>query len=142
MMHEASRPLLPFVNETATGGGGGRRSLEEDPCIFCKIIQKKCQAQVLYEDDLCLSFSDIRPQAPHHLLLIPKKHISTLNELEHEDGELITRLMFKVKDIARALGFIDQGYRMVVNVNEDGGQEVRHLHFHLLAGRKMNWPPG
>ncbi len=110
--------------------------------IFSKIIRKEIPAQIVYEDDEVLAFHDIRPQAPIHILILPKKPIPTLNDLEPEDAPLIGKLFLVAKQLAREMGFAEAGYRTVFNCNRDGGQEVYHLHLHLLAGRPLGWPPG
>ena len=110
-------------------------------CIFCKIANKEIPSKAVYEDDRILVFHDLEPQAPVHVLIIPKKHIASLDDLQPEDAELIGYLMMKVKDIARELG-LENGYRLVNNCGEDGMQTVKHLHFHLLGKRMMKWPPG
>ena len=110
-------------------------------CIFCMIANKEIPSNIAYEDDKILVFHDLEPQAPVHVLVIPKKHISSLDDVKPEDVELIGYLMLKVKDIAKDLG-LENGYRLVNNCGEDGLQTVKHLHFHLLGKRKMTWPPG
>lgn len=110
-------------------------------CIFCMIANKEIPSNIAYEDDRILVFHDLEPQAPVHVLVIPKKHISSLDDVKPEDAELIGYLMLKVKDIAKDLG-LENGYRLVNNCGEDGLQTVKHLHFHLLGKRKMTWPPG
>lgn len=110
-------------------------------CIFCMIANKDIPSKVAYEDDKILAFYDLEPQAPVHVLMIPKKHISSLDDLQEGDAELIGHLMLKVKDLAKELG-LENGYRLVNNCGEDGMQTVQHLHFHLLGKRKMTWPPG
>jgi len=110
--------------------------------IFSKIIRKEIPAQIVYEDDEVLAFKDINPQAPVHILIIPKKPIATLNDLAPEDAPLIGKLFLVAKQLASELGFAEEGYRTVFNCNRHGGQEVYHLHLHLLAGRQMAWPPG
>ncbi len=110
-------------------------------CIFCRIVNKDIPSKAVYEDDRILAFYDLEPQAPVHVLLIPKKHISSLDALQPEDTELMGYLMLKVKDVAKELG-LENGYRLVNNCGEDGMQTVKHLHFHLLGKRKMTWPPG
>ena len=110
-------------------------------CIFCMIANKDIPSKVAYEDDKIMVFHDLEPQSPVHVLMIPKKHISSLDELTEEDAELASYLMLKVKEIAKALG-LENGYRLVNNCGEDGMQTVKHLHFHLLGKRKMTWPPG
>lgn len=110
-------------------------------CIFCKIAQKEIPSSAVYEDDRILCFHDLEPQAPVHVLIIPKKHIESLDAVTDEDRELLGYIMTKVKDIAQELG-LENGYRLVNNCGEDGFQTVKHLHFHLLGKRKMTWPPG
>jgi histidine triad (HIT) family protein len=110
-------------------------------CIFCKIANKDIPSKIVYEDDRIVVFHDLQPQAPVHVLIIPKKHISSMDDLQVEDTELIGYLMVKVKDIAAELE-LENGYRLVNNCGEDGLQTVKHLHFHLLGKRKMTWPPG
>ena len=110
-------------------------------CIFCMIANKEIPSKVVYEDDRILAFYDLEPQAPAHVLIIPKKHIPSLDELTPEDEELIGYLMVKIKEIASELG-IRNGYRLISNCGEDALQTVKHLHFHLLGKRKMSWPPG
>lgn len=110
-------------------------------CIFCKIANKEIPSTIVYEDENMIAFKDLEPQAPVHVLLIPKKHIQSMNELVEEDKELLGHMMCKVKAIATELG-LENGYRLVNNCGEDGYQTVMHLHFHLLGKRKMTWPPG
>lgn len=110
--------------------------------IFTKIIQKEIPAKIVYEDDEVLAFEDIQPQAPVHILIIPKKEIPTLNDLQSEDAALMGKLFLVAQNIAKEQGFAEQGYRTVFNCNEDGGQTVNHIHLHLLAGRSLTWPPG
>ncbi len=110
-------------------------------CIFCMIASKKIPSKIAYEDDRVIAFHDLEPQAPVHVLVIPKKHIDSLDQLSDEDGELVGYLMTKIKTIAKELG-LENGYRVVNNCGEDGLQTVLHLHFHLLGKRKMTWPPG
>jgi len=109
--------------------------------IFKKIIDREIPAKIVYEDDLCLAFEDINPQAPTHLLVIPKKEIASLDEVSAEDQALVGHLLVAIGKIAADLG-ISAGYRVVTNCGRDAGQEVMHLHFHLLAGRSFTWPPG
>ncbi len=111
-------------------------------CIFCRIGNKEIPAKIVYEDDKVLAFHDINPQAPYHILVIPKKHISTLLELTEEDKDLIGHIFLVMNKLARELGVAESGYRVVVNCNEEAGQTVFHVHFHFLAGREMHWPPG
>lgn len=111
-------------------------------CIFCDIIQKKVPAKVIYEDDHALAFEDIRPQAPVHTLVIPKKHISTNLELQENDNNLIGHLFQVANKLARDKGIAERGFRLVMNCNPDAGQTVFHIHLHILGGRPMHWPPG
>ncbi|KPK01766.1 MAG: hypothetical protein AMK71_04430 [Nitrospira bacterium SG8_35_4] len=111
-------------------------------CLFCKIINKEIPAKIVFEDDTVLAFEDINPQAPVHILVIPKKHIATSLAVTEEDHALIGQLLQTANSLARDRGVAEQGFRTVVNCNRDAGQTVFHLHLHLLAGRPMNWPPG
>jgi histidine triad (HIT) family protein len=110
--------------------------------IFKKIIDKEIPADIVHEDELCVAFRDIDPKAPTHILLIPKKEIPSMAEVHNEDKQLIGHMYLVASKIAKDEGVSDSGYRLVVNTNEEGGQEVYHLHIHLLGGRQMNWPPG
>ncbi len=110
-------------------------------CIFCKIASGDIPSRNVYEDDQIVCFHDADPQAPVHVLIIPKKHIESLDDLKEEDRDLIAHIMLKVSEIAKMLD-LDNGYRLVNNCGEDGFQTVKHLHFHLLGKRKMTWPPG
>lgn len=110
--------------------------------VFKQIIDRELPADIVYEDDLCLAFKDINPQAPIHILVIPKKEIRSLADVKEEDKEILGHLLIKTAEIARKMGIEEKGYRVVTNVNEHGGQSVYHLHFHLIGGRKMTWPPG
>lgn len=109
--------------------------------IFQKIIDGEIPADIVHEDDLCIAFRDVSPQAPTHVLVIPRKEIASLNEIGQADAELIGHMHVVIKGLAEQLGLAG-GYRVVVNCGEDGGQSVPHLHFHLLGGRVMKWPPG
>jgi histidine triad (HIT) family protein len=109
--------------------------------IFSKIIRREIPADIVYEDDLCLAFRDITPQAPTHLLIIPKKPIPKLSEAQAEDKALLGHLLWAVSQIAQEQA-LERGYRVVINTGEDGGQTVFHLHLHLLGGRALQWPPG
>lgn len=109
--------------------------------IFSKIIRREIPADIVYEDDLCLAFKDIAPQAPVHILVIPKKPIPKLADATPEDHALMGHLLLKVKQIADEAG-LENGYRVVINTGDDGGQTVHHLHLHILGGRQMQWPPG
>ena len=110
--------------------------------IFSKIIAREIPADIVFENDQVLAFRDINPQAPVHVLIIPKKPNATLNELADADAELVGQLFLAAKQIAADMGVAEAGYRTVMNCNRDGGQDVFHIHLHLLAGRQMGWPPG
>ncbi len=111
-------------------------------CIFCKIINGDIPSQKVYEDADILAFNDIEPQAPHHIIIIPKQHIPSANSLCEENADVVAKIFIIAKKIAKDLGFAENGYRIVNNCGNDGGQTVQHLHFHLLAGRNLQWPPG
>ena len=111
-------------------------------CIFCKIIAGDIPAEIVYQNDDVLAFRDLNPQAPLHVLVIPKKHIATINDMTATDAELVGKLYLAAQQIARQEGVADDGYRTVMNCNELAGQTVFHMHLHVLAGRAMNWPPG
>lgn len=110
--------------------------------LFTKIINREIPADIVYEDDLCLAFRDINPQAPVHILIIPKKEIVSFATLTEDDKEIVGHIMLITSEIAKQEGLTDDGYRVVTNIGENGGQSVYHLHFHLLGGRKLTWPPG
>lgn len=109
-------------------------------CLFCKIAKGEIKANIVVQDDGFVAFRDINPQAPTHILIIPRAHVATLNEAT--DAGLLGRLLLKARDIARTEGLADRGYRLVINTNPEAGQSVFHLHAHLLGGRHMTWPPG
>lgn len=111
-------------------------------CLFCKIVAREISAQVVYEDDRVLAFRDINPAAPVHILIIPKKHISTLTDTNAEDTELMGHIVVTAAKLAGELGLAEKGFRLVSNCKEEGGQTVYHIHFHLIGGRQMQWPPG
>ncbi len=116
---------------------------ESDPdCLFCKILAGEIPAEIVYESDSAIAFRDINPQAPTHLVIIPRKHIATINDIETGDNALVGSLYSAARDIAAADGFADDGYRVVMNCNEAAGQTVFHIHLHLLSGRSLSWPPG
>ena len=110
--------------------------------IFDKIISREIPAEIVYEDENYLAFNDINPQAPIHILIIPKKRIPTINDIHKNDSELIAGLFFIAKDIAIKKGIDKDGYRLILNCNENGGQSVYHIHLHLIGGRKLSWIPG
>ncbi|MDH5408389.1 MAG: histidine triad nucleotide-binding protein [Gammaproteobacteria bacterium] len=111
-------------------------------CLFCKIAQGELNTNFVYEDEDIVAFEDIAPQAPTHILCIPRKHISTVNDLNEVDAALTGKLSLVASKIAKQRGLANSGYRLVMNCNEHGGQTVFHIHLHLLAGRAMSWPPG
>lgn len=111
-------------------------------CLFCKIAAGEIPANIVYQDAEVLAFRDLNPQAPTHILVIPKKHIANTNELQPEDAELMGKIHLVAKQVAREEGIADTGYRTVLNCNRDAGQTVFHIHLHLLGGRPMSWPPG
>lgn len=106
-------------------------------CVFCKIVNKELPAKVVYEDDRVMAFHDINPQAPIHILVIPKEHIPTVNDIAEEHKELIGHIFTVIRRIAEEMGIAESGYRVLVNCNRDGGQEIYHLHFHLLGGAPL-----
>ncbi|QEK12365.1 histidine triad nucleotide-binding protein [Crassaminicella thermophila] len=110
-------------------------------CIFCKIVSKEIPSKVVYEDDDIMAFHDIEPQAPTHVIVIPKKHIQSIDHIYEEHKELLGHILLSIKNIAKELG-LEDGYRVVNNCGELGGQTVNHIHFHLLGGRQLQWPPG
>jgi histidine triad (HIT) family protein len=110
--------------------------------IFGKIIRREIPADIVYENDDVLAFRDLNPQAPVHVLFIPKRALATLNDADEADASLLGKLLLAAADYAKREGFAEQGYRTVMNCNEDGGQTVFYLHVHLLAGRRLQWPPG
>ena len=113
-----------------------------EDCLFCKIVAGEIPSNKLYEDDTLLAFYDIDPQAPVHFLVIPKQHISSAAALTEDNAALLGHIYAVSAEQCRKLGVDEKGYRVVTNVGEDGGQSVKHLHFHVLAGRSLAWPPG
>ena len=111
-------------------------------CLFCKIVTREIPGSIVYEDDRVLAFNDINPQAPTHVLVVPRRHIASLNDLAADDDALVGEMVRSAAAIAKENGHADRGYRTVFNCNADAGQTVFHLHLHLLGGRKMTWPPG
>lgn len=111
-------------------------------CLFCKIRDGVIAGDIVYEDDDVLAFNDVNPQAPVHVLIIPKKHIPTVNDVAADDGPVMGKLFAAAKNIAIQLGVSDDGYRLIVNCNENAGQVIFHIHMHMLAARPMSWPPG
>lgn len=111
-------------------------------CIFCRVAEGEIPAEKLYEDEHVVAFRDINPVAPNHVLIIPRKHIASVNDLQPGDAELTGRLFLTAKTLAAELGVEEEGYRLNINTNAGAGQTVYHLHVHLLAGRRFTWPPG
>jgi histidine triad (HIT) family protein len=111
-------------------------------CLFCRIVKREIPASIVYEDDRLLAFNDINPQAPTHVLVIPKRHIESLNELSREDDALVGEVVRRAAAIAAERGVAAGGFRTVFNTNRDAGQTVFHIHLHLLGGRSLGWPPG
>ena len=111
-------------------------------CLFCKIAAGEIPATLVHLDDKLVAFRDINPQAPVHVLIIPKERIATMNDLQEPHEALVGKLFLAAADIARKEGFAEEGYRVVMNCNQAGGQMVYHIHLHLLGGRQMSWPPG
>jgi histidine triad (HIT) family protein len=111
-------------------------------CLFCRIADGGVPADILFQDEHTLAFRDINPQAPVHILVIPKRHVPSLRDSMDEDRDLLARLLFLGRDMARRQGLAESGYRVVTNVGPDAGQTVFHMHLHVLGGRHMSWPPG
>jgi len=111
-------------------------------CLFCKIVQKTIPAKIVHEDDRTLAFDDINPQAPVHTLIIPKKHVAAVQDCCDQDFDLLAQLLITCTNVAKQKGLAESGYRIVTNTGGDAGQTVFHLHFHVLGGRHMRWPPG
>lgn len=111
-------------------------------CLFCSIVNHEINASIVYEDDRIVAFNDINPQAPTHILVVPKRHIASLNDLSAEDDVLVGELVRRAAAIAQSRGISVGGYRTVFNTNRDAGQTVFHIHLHLLGGRSLHWPPG
>lgn len=111
-------------------------------CIFCKIISGEIPAKKVFENDNIIAFNDINPEAPVHILIIPKKHIASVNEITEQDINIIGEIFLAAKEIAKNQGVSEDGYRVVTNCGEKAGQSVQHLHYHLLGGRNLKWPPG
>ncbi|MDO8331253.1 MAG: histidine triad nucleotide-binding protein [Fluviicoccus sp.] len=111
-------------------------------CLFCKIAAKQIPARIAFENERVIAFHDLFPQAPTHILIIPKAHYTTLNDVPASEAALVGELVTTASQLAKELDFAEPGYRVVMNCNADGGQSVYHIHLHLLAGRRLNWPPG
>ena len=115
---------------------------ENNDCLFCKIVEKKIPADIVYESEAIIAFKDIEPKAPIHCLIIPKKHISTINDIDGSNSNIIGLMYEAAAQLARTLNVDKDGYRVVMNCNSNGGQTVYHIHLHFLAGRQLSWPPG
>ena len=115
---------------------------ENNDCLFCKIVEKKIPADIVYESENIIAFKDIEPKAPIHCLIIPKKHISTINDIDGSNSNIIGLMYEAAAQLARTLNVDKDGYRVVMNCNSNGGQTVYHIHLHFLAGRRFSWPPG
>ena len=111
-------------------------------CLFCRIVARQVPAAIVFEDDRLLAFNDINPQAPMHLLVIPRRHIATLNDLAREDDELVGQMVRRAASLASEHGHAERGYRTVFNCNAEAGQTVFHIHLHVMGGRRLTWPPG
>ena len=111
-------------------------------CLFCGIVEGKVKGEIVYQDDSVVAFKDITPRAPVHLLIVPRKHIATVSDLKPADSAVVGAIFFAAAKLAREQGVAESGYRIVVNCGADAGQTVFHLHYHLLGGRHMGWPPG
>lgn len=116
--------------------------MSEKDCLFCRIVSGEIPSQKVYEDDLVTAFKDINPAAPVHILVVPKRHIASLAHVQESDGSLLGHLLVTLSQLAASQGLNERGYRLVVNAGDEGGQTVGHIHFHLLGGRRMTWPPG
>ena len=112
-----------------------------EDCLFCKIAAGQIPSDIVYQDDDVIAFNDINPQAPYHILFIPRRHIASMTDLTIEDGPLLAKIYVTARDVAKKLN-LERGYRFLTNVGPDAGQSVLHLHFHLLGGRQLGWPPG
>ena len=111
-------------------------------CLFCKIINNEIPANIVFNNAEFIGFHDINPQAPTHILVIPKQHIESMNAIDEDNAQMLGRMMHVASQIAKQEGLSDNGYRLVLNTNDDGGQTVKHLHAHILGGRRLTWPPG
>lgn len=116
--------------------------MTQDDCLFCRIAEGSVDADVVHEGDEVVAFRDINPQAPTHILVIPREHVATVNDMQEEHAPLVGQLFLTARDLAEEEGIADQGYRLVMNTREGAGQSVFHLHLHLLGGRSLTWPPG
>ena len=111
-------------------------------CLFCKIIDGEIPSDTVYENDDIVAFKDVNPHSPTHILIVPRKHIATINDLKGEDAKIMGEMMLAAQGIAKSEGIAESGFRLVINTNDDAGQTVHHIHMHLMGGRNMAWPPG
>ena len=116
--------------------------MNSEDCLFCKILRGDIPADIVYESDAAIAFRDVNPQAPTHVLIIPRKHVATINDLNADERKLVGEMFLAAKQVAQDEGIAADGYRVAMNCNEAAGQTVFHLHLHLLGGRQMGWPPG
>jgi histidine triad (HIT) family protein len=134
--------MFPFALKRLLYYGYKKGIMKMFGCLFCQIIAREKTAKIIYEDDLCIAFQDIRPQAPVHLLVVPREHISSLNDDVSTKEALLGHLLVVASEMAAERGIDKTGYRTVINTNAEAGQTVFHLHLHVLGGRIMKWPPG
>lgn len=116
--------------------------MADTSCLFCRIVEGEIPAQVVREDEATVAFRDVDPKAPTHVLVIPRRHVASVNDLQAEDAELVGKLYLAAREIARQEGIAESGYRLVMNTGPEAGQTVHHIHLHVLGGREMRWPPG
>jgi histidine triad (HIT) family protein len=116
--------------------------MTDNSCLFCRIIARELPSSIVYDDDRVLAFNDINPQGPTHVLVVPKKHIASLNDLTPDDDQIVGEVVRRAAAIARERGIADSGFRTVFNTNRGAGQTVFHIHLHLIGGRSLHWPPG
>ena len=116
--------------------------MNKEGCLFCKIIKKELPSRIVHEDSDSIAFEDISPKAPVHIMVVPKQHIEKISDLDIENAAIAGKLLLVANKIAKEKGIAETGYRIVINCNKDAGQEIFHLHLHLLGGRKLTWPPG
>lgn len=140
--HGGSGDLCPWCRSTKRDNIRSERSLSMSDCLFCKIIAGEIPSSKVYEDELCYAFNDIAPQAPTHFLVVPKAHIQSVSAVTAENSAVVAHIFEVIAKLSKELGFDEAGYRVVSNIGEAGQQSVPHLHFHVLAGRDMTWPPG
>jgi histidine triad (HIT) family protein len=134
--------MLPFAVKKLVYYGYKKGMMKMFGCVFCQIVAREKSAKIVYEDDQCVAFEDINPKTPVHLLVVPRKHLRSLNENLQEDELLLGHLLAVAARVAKAKGVDGTGYRIVINTNAEAGQTVFHLHLHIMGGRIMRWPPG